>query len=67
MERVGIGDHLHGAKNRIFRFVDGRNDSQCLLVGLAAKIPAAKVAVLVKSFGQAGVSHRRFALFARSP
>jgi len=51
MERMGIGDHLYGAKNRIFRFVDGRNDSQCLLVGLAAKIPAAKVAVLGKSFG----------------
>ena len=51
MERMGICDHLYGAKNRIFRFMDGRNDSQCLLVGLAAKIPAAKVAVLGKSFG----------------
>ena len=51
MERMGIGDHPYGAKSRIFRFVDGRNDSQCLLVGLAAIIPAAKVAVLAKSFG----------------
>ena len=51
MERMGIGDHLYGAKCRIFRFVDERNDSQCLLVGLAAIIPAAKVAVLAKPFG----------------
>lgn len=51
MERMGIGDHLYGAKSRILRFVDGRNDCQCLFVGLAAKIPAAKVAVLGKSFG----------------
>ena len=51
MERMGIGDHPYGAKSRILRFVDGRNDSQCLLIGLAAIIPAAKVAVLAKPFG----------------
>ena len=51
MERMGIGDHLYGAKSRILRFVDGRNDCRCLLIGLAAIIPAAKVAVLAKPFG----------------
>ena len=51
MERMGIGDHPYGAKSRILRFVDGRNDCQCLFVGLAVKIPAAKVAVIGKIFG----------------
>ena len=51
MERKGIRDHLYGAKSRILRFVDGRNDCQCLFVGLAVKIPAAKVAVIGKFFG----------------
>ena len=48
---LDIGDHLYGAKSRILRFVDGWDNCQCLLIGLAAIIPAAKVAVLGKSFG----------------
>lgn len=43
MERLGVGNQLYGAEFGIFGSVNGRNDSECSLLRLAAEIPATEV------------------------
>ena len=43
MEGLRIGDQLYGAEFGLFGSVDGRNDGECLLLRLTAKIPATEV------------------------
>ena len=49
VERMGIGDQLYGAKFPISGFMNGWDDRQGLMLGLAAIIPATKVFTHMRS------------------
>lgn len=50
MKGLCIGNQLYGAEFGLFGSVNGRNDCECLLLRLAAKIPASEVIAHIEKY-----------------